>query len=323
MENSNHSVSNLHVRYKQFQKDQRDIWQSFCIIDFYGPKIRDLVKADRLPPLEIDRVWNETSRSLDKKSTFGAIDSLTVKGNYRRTLLETVLLFEDFMSDLISAVYLDYPKKLLSESNDNDAENKSSYQKLVRLILESNDHSEIIDKLVEEKIRGIFYGNPIDVFLKDKAKMEFGTYFKDTHSSEINKFKKIVAIRNLIAHNNGRVDRKYVREADGKAVLGRMIEIDRQFLKDSIFVLSLLAAHATRLVVEKIYKEKPGGRLGSAIQQFAKYVPTGTEATAYPKTIIAKAPKAIKALKLKASDLSISDPKSKDDAFKEKLEVDE
>lgn len=267
-----HSISRVHVRYKGFQKDQRDVWESFCIVDFYGPKIKDLVKSDALPPLDIDRIWNESSRTLEKNDTYGALSSLTQRGNYRRTLLEAVLLFEDYMSDLISGVYMDYPMKLQSEpSSESESENKSGYQKLVRLILDSKDREEVIDRLIEEKVRGIFYGNPVDVFMKDRAKMEFGAYFKDTHKPDVEKFKKIVAARNLIAHNNGRVDRKYQREADPTATLGRTLVIDRKFLKDSIYVLSLLAAHATRLVIENIYKGKPAGNLGKALLQFNKH----------------------------------------------------
>lgn len=271
-----HSIASLHIRYKGFQKDQRDVWESFCIVDFYGPKIKDLVKSNLLPPLEIDRIWNESSRTLDKDNTYGALSSLARKGNYRRTLLESVLLFEDYMSDLISRVYIDYPMKLQSESgNDNDAENKSGYQKLVRLILDSKDREEVIDRLVEEKVRGIFYGNPVDVFMKDRAKMEFGTYFKDNHKPDVERFKRIVAARNLIAHNNGKIDRKYQREADPTATLGRVLVIDRQFLKDAIYVLSLLAAHSTRIVIENIYKGKPAGNLGKALLQFKKHdIPT-------------------------------------------------
>jgi hypothetical protein len=99
-----HSIARVHVRYKGFQKDQRDVWESFCIVDFYGPKIKDAVKSGTLPPLHIDRVWNDSSRTLDKDDTYGALSSLIRKGNYRRTLLEAVLLFEDYMSDLISGV---------------------------------------------------------------------------------------------------------------------------------------------------------------------------------------------------------------------------
>lgn len=264
-----HSIHNIHTRYKIFQKDQRDIWESFCIVDFYGPQIKDQVKSNNLPLLEIDRIWNDSTRTLDKKNIYGAIASLTIKGNYRRTLLEAVLYFEDYMSDLIYKVYLDFPMKLQS-ANDTDVENKAGYQKLVRLILDSVNREEVIDRLIEEKVRGIFYGNPVDVFIKDRAKMEFGTYFKDHHDSDINKFKKIVATRNVIAHNNGRIDRKYLREADKTAALGQMLVIDRQFLKDAIYVLSLLAAHSTRLVIENIYKGKPAGNLGKALLQFKK-----------------------------------------------------
>jgi hypothetical protein len=267
---SAHSITKIHVRYKTFQKTQRDVWESFCIIDFYCPKIKDSIKSGRLPPLEIDRIWGASSRTLDKNSTYGALSALTSKGNYRRTLLEAVLTFEDYMSDLISGVYLDYPMKLLSETNTDNDENKAGQQKIVKLILDSKDREEMIDRLVEEKVRGIFYGNPVDVFLKDRAKMEFGNYFKDHHNVDVKNFKKIVAARNLVAHNNGIIDRKYLREADASATLGRTIVIDRQFLKDSLYVLSILAAQATRLVIENIYKHVPGGTLGRGLKQFAK-----------------------------------------------------
>lgn len=269
---STHSVSRLHVRYKGFQKAQRDIWESFCIVDFYVPRIKLAIKKGSLPPLDIDRIWNETSRTLDKNDTYGALSSLMEKGNYRRTLLETVLIFEDYMSDLISAVYLDYPKKLLSTAtNETESDNTAGYQKLLRLVLEVDDRDEIIDRLVEEKVRGIFYGNPIDVFMKDKARMGFDTYFKDTHQAEIGKYKIIVAARNLVAHNNGKIDRKFIREADSSAVQGKKFVITREFLKESTFILSLLAAHATRLVIENVYKGKPAGNLGSALAKFNQH----------------------------------------------------
>ena len=262
------TVSKLHVRYKRFQKDQRDIWESFCLIDYYAPKIKDAIKSDIFPPLVMETIWGNKNRELSKDNTYGAISSLSRKGNYRRTLLEAVLVFEDYMTDLIQIVYLDYPTKLVSNTNDDG--NNSSHNKLVRLIMESTDKQEMIDKLVEEKIRGIFYGNPLSVFEKDKAKLEFGTFFKEHHKCELNKFKTIVAMRNIVAHNNGKIDRKYIREADKNAQLGAMLSIKKGFLKEAVYVLSLLAAHSTRLVVENIYKEIPQGKLGQALNKFTK-----------------------------------------------------
>lgn len=262
------SIPKIHVRYKRFQKEQRDIWESFCLIDFYAPKIKDAVKEDLFPQLTFDRIWNNTSKIVKKDDIYGALQSLSIKGNYRRTLLESVLTFEDYMTDLIQSVYLDIPGKLSSTTDEGS--NNSGYQKLLKLVLTSTDKQEIVDKLVEEKIRSIFYGNPLDVFEKDKAKLEFGSYFKDNHADELKTYKKVVAMRNIVAHNNGRIDRKYIREADTDAELGKKVVIEREFLKETIYVLSKFAAHATRLVIENVYKENINGQLRKAIQAFNK-----------------------------------------------------
>lgn len=261
------SVPKLHVRYKRFQKQQRDIWESFSIIEFYFPKIKNAIKEDSFPPLTIDRIWNSSGRTLDKNNTYGALDSLEKRGIFRNTLLELVLVFEDYMSDLIELVYLDIPNKLGSIQDDT---NTTGYQKLLKVMLDCSDKEEMIERLVEEKIRGVFYGNPLDVFEKDKAKLEFGTFFKDNYSDELSELRKIIAARNVVAHNNGKIDRKYQREVDSSAKLGDKIKIDRDFLKRSILILSLLAAQSARLVVERIYKETPKGTLGKAIEAFDK-----------------------------------------------------
>ncbi|WED25752.1 hypothetical protein L3V77_11870 [Vibrio sp. DW001] len=265
--NKKQSVSRLHVRYKHFQKEQRDTWESFCLIDFYSPKIKDAIKDDVFPQLIFDRVWNDTSKVVKKDDIYGALDSLSRKGNYRRTLLEAVLTFEDYITDVINDVYLDIPYKLVATGKD---ESNTNTQKIVRLILDSEDKSEIIERLVEEKIRGIFYGNPLDVFVNDKAKLELGNYFKSNHQNEIETIKKAIAIRNTVAHNNGKIDRKYIREADSNAILGRKVVIEREFLKEVIYALSLVAAQTTRLIVENIYKDTPSGNLAQAIKSFSK-----------------------------------------------------
>jgi len=265
------TITKIHTRYKIFQKEQRDIWESFCLVDFYAPKIKDAIKADEFPTLQIDRIWNDSEKTLKKDATYGALSSLTDKGNYRRTLLEAVLIFENYMTDLIEIVYLDFPGKLHSNKKDSENDNDHiGHSKLIKLILESSDKEEIIDKLVEEKIRGIFYGNPLDVFEKDKAKLEFGTYFKENHKNDLKKLKSIIAIRNIIAHNNGIIDRKYIRESDNNAKLGNKVKISREFLKETIYIISNLTTHATRLILENIYNTTPQGNLGKSIKNMTK-----------------------------------------------------
>ncbi|EEW09201.1 hypothetical protein [Vibrio mimicus] len=255
----NNSIPKIATRFKNYQKEMRDIWESFCIIEFYMPKVQECIKDDILPPLDVDLLFDTTTKTNSKDDTYGALHSLSVKSNYRRTLLESVLTFEDYMSDLIETVYLDYPNKLSAKNDDDNS--TSGYHKLLKVILDSDNKDEIIDKVVEEKIRSVFYGNPLDVFEKDKAKLEFGTYFKDNCKEELILFKSIVALRNIVAHNNGRVDRKYIREADKNATLGQVVKIERQFLKDAIYNLSLLSTYATSLTLENVYKVETQGKL--------------------------------------------------------------
>lgn len=260
--NTSTSVPKIHVRYKRFDKEQRDIWESFCLIDFYTPKIKDAVQNDVFPQLSFERIYDGTSKTAKKVDIYGALQSLSVRGNYRRTLLEAVLTFEDYITDLIRIVYLDRPTLL--SSGQNDSSNPSGYQKLLKLVLTSSDKQEIVDKLVEEKIRSIFYGNPLDIFEKDKAKLNLGSYFKDNHSEELKTYRKVVAVRNIIAHNNGKIDRKFIREVDSNLELGKKFIIDRDFLREAISTLLMLATQTTRLVIEKMYNTNINGRLARA-----------------------------------------------------------
>lgn len=262
--NTSMSVPKIHVRYKRFDKEQRDIWESFCLIDFYMPKIKDAVKNDVFPQLSLERIYDGTNKTVKKDDIYGALQSLSVKGNYRRTLLETVLTFEDYITDLIKIVYLDTPDLL--SSGQNNSSNPSGYQKLLKLVLTSNDKQEMVDKLIEEKIRSIFYGNPLEIFEKDKAKLNLGSYFKDNHSEELKTYRKVVAVRNIIAHNNGKIDRKFLREVDTNLELGKKFIIDRDFLREAISTLLMLATQMTKLVIERRYRANINGRLARAAQ---------------------------------------------------------
>lgn len=265
--NHKNSITKIHTRYKNFQKEQRDIWESFCLIDFYAPKIKQAIKEDIFPVLEFEKVWDGSNKTLKKDDTYGALSSLSSKGNFRRTLLETVLTFENYITDLVETVYIDFPGKLNQKQNENDSD-ATKYSKLMNLIIKSDNKQDMVNILIEEKIRSIFYGNPLDIFEKDKVKLEFGTYFKDKHKKELTDFKSIIAIRNLLIHNNGIVDRKYIKESDKNTKLGTKVIIDKKFLKNSIYTLSLLAAHSTRIVIENVYNQKPQGNLAKAISTF-------------------------------------------------------
>ena len=128
---------------------------------------------------------------------------------------------------------------------------------------------EMISKIIEEKLRSIFYGNPLDIFEKDKVQLSFGKYFTDNYQHVLDEYKEITATRNVIIHNNGKVDRKYLREVVGTSYnLRNRIILERQYLKKTLSILEGLAAISSKLVVENIYNGIPRSKLENSIKSF-------------------------------------------------------
>jgi hypothetical protein len=126
--------------------------------------------------------------------------------------------------------------------------------KLLKIVIDSADREEIIRKIAEEKIRSIFYGNPTDFFTKDKANIGLGDYIKNNYKNAIGNYQEIVARRNISIHNNGRVDRKYLREVGrSSSKLGQKLQINREYFKSALVILRGLATVTVVKVTENCY----------------------------------------------------------------------
>ncbi len=153
------------------------------------------------------------------------------------------------MQALTYRLYRDFPYKL--ETKDETPDQQS---KILKTIINSVDREEIIERLSEEKIRSIFYGKPVDFFKTDKARVGVGNYIKSTYNLALTKFEEIVARRNIYTHNQGKVDRKYLREVTGTTLkLGDKLTITKNYLKDSIKVLLGLTVVTTQLALKNNY----------------------------------------------------------------------
>lgn len=255
----------------------RDIWESYNLINFYMPKLHEQIKSKALPPLRLELLVTENEfKRQSIIDTLGALSYLVNKVNPRRTVINSASTFEDYLGELTNQVYIDYPQKLIHPKHDASIspDSQAEMGKLIQIIIESNDKKEILSRISEEKIRSIFYGNPVDFFIKDKAKLEFGDYFQKNHLAEMNGYREIVARRNLLAHNDGKVDRKYIREVPNpQFVIGQSITLSPSYIKKMIALLEGLAAAATVKVLEKIYKQSPQGHLKRSWDSFILYKP--------------------------------------------------
>ena len=257
----NSSITKIHTRFKIFDKEIRDIWESYCLVEKLAEEGHRLLKAGTITPLTMNTMFGG-KKVLPKKDTFGAIHRLRTKSEPRSILLEVVAHFEDYLGWLTETVLTDDPSLLKTEVPTSDREEV----KLINLIVDSADKSEIIERIIEEKIRGIFYGNPVDFFIKPKTKLRFQKYFETKCEIQLAQYAEITARRNVVAHNSGRVDRKYLREViNPKFKLNQTVTLAPAYLQDSIVLLLCLAARATELVLIGHYSSTPKGKLAERL----------------------------------------------------------
>lgn len=275
-------AKNLARRFKTYSSDMKDVWESYIFINKYMQAIHPLVKDDTLPVFSVVPLASDGNKecATDKKNTFGYIDHIIKKVNPERSLITAVSLTEDFLQDMVKTVYKAYPEKI-SGGESKDAPER--VDKLIDVILKSEDRDEIIDKLIEEKVRGIFYGNPVDFFMKDKKlKLNLGTIFKDQFSLSIEQYSEIIARRNIYAHNGGRADRKYIKESHTDNIkLGNKVKITDEYLKESILTLRGLASIAAYTVSQKVFSSPPPrGRLQHVCNDYKARYSDNARATA-------------------------------------------
>lgn len=250
-------------RFKAFRQSIMTTWESYTFLNFGLDFIDKEIKAEKFPQFELEHLSNlktgkDYKRHFDKKTLLGVVDHLIKKLNPERAILEPVAYIESYLQDLCEFVYKDYPERLLGkDSEKNNSEQDKQQGKLLGLIIKSIDRDEIIDKIIEEKIRGIFYGNPLDFYIKDKANIGIGDYFKNNHQNTIKILAEIVARRNIYVHNQGRVDNKYLKEVENPMFrFNEKAKLDEDYIRESIIILRGFAAVVTKLVIENTYKKK-------------------------------------------------------------------
>lgn len=259
----------IHVAFKNHRKDLRDTWESFCLIDTYMPPVHGRVKRGDEAPLSLKLIFAPHTKQYSKEDTYGALSSLLSKRNPRRTLIDALISTENYLSDLVSTVYNEYPGRLGGKSSG-EVESPTETQKMLDVILSSADKSEMIARIIEEKVRSIFYGNPADFFLKDKAKLGFGDFFKTPKVKPlVDSFVEATARRNIIVHNGGKVDRKYLREVQNPQFrLGQVVPISAEYLRTTIGDLECVSAAATNLVITQVCKKSARGKLMTSLKKF-------------------------------------------------------
>lgn len=242
------------TKFRQYYKDMHAIWEDYFFQDHYLKELHTLIKNDSIPILKFQSLFGNNEHPYLKKFSYGVIDRLTKKSLFYKTLLAIVSTTENFLQAITYRLYLDFQYKLQTT-----IEGQERNQKLLNIILESETKEIIVSKISEEKIRGVFYGNAADFFAKDKANIGFGSYISNTYKLALIKYSEIIARRNLYAHSDGRVDRKYLKETENSPfTLGQKAIIDKTYVKESIQILVGLTTIVTQQALKVNYKATLG-----------------------------------------------------------------
>lgn len=245
-------------RWSAYWQSIMDCWETYSFMIFAIEKVNIHLKKDTLGQFTLDHLSNKylsnvKKRYYDKSSTFGITDRIIRKVNPVRALIEPVSLTEHYLQDITEIVYKDFPERILGKGSSGEESDKQQ-DKLLDIIIKSSDRDEIIDRICEEKIRNIFYGNPIDFYVKDKSNIGIGINLKSQYSQTMIQLAEIIARRNIYVHNNGRVDRKYLREVQNPAFkLDEIAILNLDYIQESIFILRGVAALTTKGLIQNTY----------------------------------------------------------------------
>lgn len=264
------SVPKIHTGFKNYRRKLRHEWEEFCFIRFYEDRLHKEIKSSNFPPLEfVPFMAPETmKRATSRENSMSILGQVMRNSIKHRVVLDGIGAFENYLCDLAETVLLDYPSKLKTKQEYMSEQDF----KLINVVIDSNDKDEILSRIVEEKIRSIFYGNPTDFFLKDKAKLEFRDHFKSDAKELVTEYSEIVARRNIIVHNAGRIDRKYILESGLSGLkLGNKLPLDYAYLKRMMCVLEWLAAHATDRTIQNVYQAQARGKLAESLNSYSLF----------------------------------------------------
>jgi len=145
--------------------------------------------------LKVARKKSKIIRLLDEKSRYDI---------YKESIISSVTIFEQYLSQMLSVIYRIFPQKLKTNIKGEEIEKNIN----INLLFEHESISELIDYIIERQIISIIQCGP------EKYFNLIGNVFSiQVRELPIDEFIEIKATRDLIVHNNGIVNATYIKKA--------------------------------------------------------------------------------------------------------------
>lgn len=243
--------------YRDFVRELNALWETSRAIATYLPQARLLLRQGQLAPLELGSFVEPPNSRNRGPETFGILQR--AESSFpTRGLIAAVSSFELHLGSIAKLVYLNTdPSTVISLEDASDARIK----KLVSWVFDSADREELIDQILDDKIRSVLSDGIVEVLMKDRLKLGLGRHFQTGHDEVLDLYGEISARRNVIIHQGGRADRAYRARHDGVRVGQRLI-VGESYLASALAVMRHLATCIDYHASMRITRVPPGGTLG-------------------------------------------------------------
>jgi hypothetical protein len=145
-------------KFKVYDEGIRDIWESYNLQQFYFPILHKLIKTEKAAPFVLPSLGAASGTKKQKRrDTLGTISHILGQVTPQRSVISAVSQTEAFLQYLVTRILRDHPGRLLSGAQ---IEQGSREEKLLEIVIKSTDKLDMLDRIIEERVRALFYGAP-------------------------------------------------------------------------------------------------------------------------------------------------------------------
>lgn len=181
---------------RKYLAASNDIWR--LVATLYSPAIRI---AGEESNDSLENLYNSLDAAASKVDWLATNNQIITE----MTLARIADNFLAYLSDLLRVVMLAKPETIFSEKGKID----------IRQVLEATSIEELKQEIIEERIHALSYKSVTDLATHLKTQLGFEIFeTSEDHTIAV----KTIETRNIIVHNRGKINQRYIDRTGGRKI---------------------------------------------------------------------------------------------------------
>lgn len=227
---------------KRYSKEINNLW---IFVEFAKKSLEMSIvevekkKKGRFAFVIPSKVNREISIPRTKSSILKVLRKAKERELHSYALIALVAVFESFCREILLKMFLHDPRRLLSSKTGS----KSDKQVSLESIIESSSREDVLQEAALKRTGEIFYHPPEAIFSEIEGILDI-----ELPEDIKRDVKETKATRDLLVHNEGVVNRIYLKKAgeQSRAVFGEEIPVDYDYFYQSVAVIKHFIKDAIR-----------------------------------------------------------------------------